>query len=284
MTAAAGTLTAHAQDRIFQRSRLTPAEAQAMLDAQQYCWANKPRSGQDSYALMFDAVAQDFIVAVVEASSRVVKTILTLKQFEAGRGAVGEVVKLLARMTLLPDAASRFAGAGPMTSLTFSVLKLHEVDALVKVIPAPAWRFSVRDISGAFTVLGTLPYSKICEFFFCKPVTTESNLKLRAGRLVSTSAFFSWFAQGLDAVQQTADSVEGLFVEALTVDTDEAFCSADVTEAFSQALCAPDAARQDARTRELSNQARRQARYSSWSATFGLCQVPTLVERANALH
>jgi hypothetical protein len=248
-----GALSHHAQDRVFQRSRLTPLEVQLMFDAHQFFWAIRPRQGCTSFALIFDALAQDYLVAVVECSSRVVKTVLTLTQFEESYRPVSAAAKLLARMALLSSEDQK--------QLAPRKVEVTNVDADMWLKPVrPSWRFVVEDEAGASHVLGTLSYREICEIFYCKPVSTGAELRRRARYVVKTKRFLSWFVQALADVSVSGERVRVLKVEALNPENAEYLFEADMTREFGRALKDPHPERFDALARTVSREAREEAR------------------------
>jgi hypothetical protein len=264
----AGTLTRHAQERIFERSRLTPIEVQQMLDAHQFCWTTKPKAGQDAYAVVFDAVAQDYLVAIVQHDSRNVKTVLTLEQYEESKQLVSDNIKLLARLALLSKEEQKAATG----------------DAKQEYRPPASWRFNVLDAKGKLTSLGQLDYWQILDMFFCKPVETASNLRKRALHLIKTRAFFVWFFQALERASVDVESVRNFVVEAVHPETDEAFCRTDITEHFVRVLTNPVPEALDGFARHVSDRARLKAkRLGTYSTYRNRRRFERYIERQNAL-
>lgn len=248
-----GALSHHAQDRVFQRSRLTPLEVQLMFDAHQFFWAIRPRPSCTSFALIFDILAQDYLVAVVECNSRVVKTVLTLSQFEESYRPVSAAAKLLARMALLSSEDKQQLAPGREES--------DNVDANKWIKPvSPSWRFVVEDERSEAHVLGTLSYREICEIFYCKPVSSGAELRRRARYVVKTKWFLSWFVQALADISVSGERVRVLRVEALNPGIGEHLFDADMTREFGRALKDPHPERFDVLARTVSRAAREEAR------------------------
>jgi hypothetical protein len=241
-------LTHHASERVFQRSRLTASEVSAMLEKKHFYWAETPKVGKSCFALVFDALAQQYVVAVVAPYDRNIKTLLTLEQFEETYHPVSHAAKLLARLAI-------FAGEGPQTTVPNPVdTEPTKVELAIKVEAPFVWRFVVTRQDAVDVGLPVLSHAEICErLLFVFPAQDARDLKRRSVRVIQTKAFLEWFVGALSDAGVPADEVCGLRVEALG---EEAIrFSADLTQPFVKVLSEENAS-------SLNGEARRAGRHA----------------------
>ena len=235
-------LSHHASERAFERTRLTASEVSALIEQKHFYWASSPREGKTSFALVYDALAGQFVVAVVAPYDRRVKTLLTLEQFEQTYFTVSPAAKLLARLAIFSQASQPAAEEGSQDAATTKVAKaVEEANPL-------SWQFVVTRSDDSPVPLAQLAHPEVCrQFVFLFPVQDQKELKRRAVRVLQTTAFLPWFVEALKQLGVNVEDVVGLQVDA--IDEADVQFSADLTSAFARLLQAdnPSAANTDAR-------------------------------------
>jgi hypothetical protein len=214
-----------------------------MLEKKQFYWAIAPRSGRTNFALVFDAVAQQFAVAVVAPFDRNIKTVLTLGQFEQTYFVVSSAVKLLARLALL-------AGTQVLRQPVVEAPAATKVSEAAAVTEPLAWRFVVARADGSETSLPVLRHASVCErFLFLFPVSERLELKRRATRVLQTTAFMAWFAGELKGCEIPFEDVVELKIQAVS-EAGEAMFETSLTNALVKVLQQndPSVANREART------------------------------------
>jgi hypothetical protein len=213
----AGALSRHAQERVFQRTHLTPLEVQLMLDNRQFCWARRPRASEDRYAVVYDVVAKDYLVAVVEPKGRVVKTVLTLEQFEASHFRVSDAVRLLCRLTLVqqPDNSMEPKSPEKARFLQDCLDEAPEPAPMKPARDALVWRFAVVDAAGITWPLAAMEASFLAGAKVNPEYRTPRDVGRQARRLVASDAFLGWFVHELVRAEISLESVTGLVLQML---------------------------------------------------------------------
>ena len=220
-----GALSYHAQDRVFQRTRLTPIEVQRILDRREYCWAEVERDSDARYAVVFDVVSKGYVVAVVCRENRVVKTVLTLEQFEFSAFPISDTVKLLARLAILPKSAL------PEVGLTVKGAGVADLDN------GYLWRFMVKDCHRTLFRLSPLTQQQVGEMAGKFPVALRKKVMFREGRrVVATAAFLSWVAEQLGERNIDPGTLKELWLEALSPVSFKCAFGINLTDWFVSAL------------------------------------------------
>lgn len=249
-------LTHHASERVFERTRLTASEVSAMLENKHFYWAETPKVGKSSFALVYDALAEQYVVAVVAPYDRNIKTLLTLEQFEYTYHPVSHAAKLLARLAI-------FAGEGQQPTPESSTVEDEPSKAAqaVKVEAPLAWRFVVTRQDGEEVAMPVLTHAEICErLLFVFPVQDTQELKRRAVRVIQTMAFLQWFASTLAEAGVPVEDVCGLRVEVL--DEEASRFSTDLTQPFAKLLSRDNASSLNGEARRAGRHARKAFRKS----------------------
>jgi hypothetical protein len=210
-TQIAGKLTTHAQQRVFERTHLTPLEVQTMLDQHHFWWVVTPVVHQKRYALVFDTVARDYLVAIVAPDVAIVKTVLTLAQFEESHHVVSDAVKLLARMTLLREDSPGTNSAGF------------------------CWRLTARGREDKNIRLPVLTEHDILEMFNIKVGRTRPEIRQSTAALFDSSPFLQWFSETLEHLNVPLRYLNSLVLDIFQHNTNRGALQLDLTGQLSDA-------------------------------------------------
>jgi len=110
-------LTTHSVERVLERSTRAPSWLDQVVQGGQFAHLKHSKDKKKRYVLLFEALTNTYLVAVLASVNSAVVTVLTLEQYEANHGTVLPVLRQLAQAARMRAVSEPEPGPSPEEQL-----------------------------------------------------------------------------------------------------------------------------------------------------------------------